>query len=45
MISAGLATMTEIDRTLGLEDIYDLLEIVMVDAANKRLAAEHGDNH
>jgi len=30
--------MTELSTTLGAEDLYDLLEIVSVDAHNRRVA-------
>lgn len=36
VLSAQLASMTELTTTLGTEDLYDLLEIVMVDAANRK---------
>lgn len=32
--------MAEIETVLGMEDIYDLLEIMAVDAHNKRLASQ-----
>lgn len=38
VISARLATMAEIETVLGMEDIYDLLEIITVDAYNKQIA-------
>lgn len=41
MISAGLATMHELDTVYGLKDLYDLHEIVMVDAYNRRKLEEH----
>jgi len=41
VVSAGLATLHEVDTVLGLEDIYDLLEILAVDTENKRRA--HAD--
>jgi hypothetical protein len=40
VISARMATMAEIETVLGMEDIYDLLEIMAVDAHNKRLASQ-----
>lgn len=36
VISAGLASLVDIDQHLGLEDLYDLLEIAQVDAINRR---------
>lgn len=38
MISAGLATLHELKNTYGLEDLYDLLEVVLVDAYNRAVA-------
>lgn len=40
MISARMATMHELNTELGMEDVYDLLEIIAVDAHNERIAAE-----
>ena len=40
MISAGVATLNELQTVYGTEDLYDLLEIVTVDSYNKALAAE-----
>jgi len=40
VISARLATMVELETVLGMEDVYDLLEILSVDAYNKQLASE-----
>jgi hypothetical protein len=40
VISAGLATMTELGSTLGTEDLEDLVEIAMTDAANARIMAK-----
>lgn len=34
-ISSGRATLHELDTVYGIEDIYDLLEIVEVDAYNR----------
>jgi len=34
--SKGLATLYEMQTVYGLEDVYDLLEIVVVDAYNQR---------
>jgi hypothetical protein len=43
VISSRLATMVELDTVLGAEDAYDLLEIVSVDAHNKRIASRSED--
>ena len=34
--SSGRASMTELTTTLGLEDLYDILEVLAVDARNAR---------
>jgi hypothetical protein len=34
VVSAKLATYAELDSVLGLEDLYDLLEIVLINAHN-----------
>lgn len=36
MISAKLASLHELETVYGLEDLYDLLEIAAVDAANRQ---------
>jgi hypothetical protein len=43
VISARLATKVELDTVLGMEDVYDLLEIVSVDAYNRQLANQVGE--
>ena len=35
MISAGKASFYELDNFLSLEDMYDILEVVSVDAWNR----------
>lgn len=37
VISSGKATLVELKTVLGLEDVYDLLEIISVDAHNRRI--------
>ncbi len=37
VISCGRATLHELQTVYSLEDVYDLLEIVMVDAHNARI--------
>lgn len=37
MISSGKATLVELDTVLGQEDLYDLLEVISVDAHNRRI--------
>jgi hypothetical protein len=36
IVSSRLATFTELDTVLGLEDLYDLMEILTVDAYNSK---------
>lgn len=31
-----MATVAELDTVLGLEDVYDILEVMSVDAHNRR---------
>lgn len=40
MISAGKATLHELDTVYSVEDVYDLLEIMTVDAHNRRVLAK-----
>jgi len=37
VISRGLATMYELDVSLSTEDLYDLIEIIAVDAYNQKV--------
>lgn len=37
VISAGKASLHECDTVYGLEDIYDILEIISVDAHNRNV--------
>ena len=39
MISAGFATLHECNTVYSLEDVYSMLEIIMVDAHNRKVAA------
>lgn len=36
-VSSGKATMAELASVLSLEDLYDILEVVGVDAHNRRV--------
>ena len=38
MLSRKLATLEQLQTTYGSEDLYDLLEIVIVDNRNEELA-------
>ncbi|HEX7687347.1 MAG TPA: transcription elongation factor GreA [Burkholderiaceae bacterium] len=37
VVSSRLASMSELSTTLGTHDLYDLLEILAVDAHNERV--------
>jgi hypothetical protein len=37
VVSRGLATLHELDTVLSTEDLYDLIEIMAVDAYNQRV--------
>lgn len=37
VVSAGTATLIELQTVYGTEDLYDLLEVVMVDAYNHKM--------
>ncbi|EDT7434784.1 transcription elongation factor GreA [Salmonella enterica subsp. enterica] len=40
VISSGKASKVELDSVLGVQDLWDLLEIIQVDAHNKRVMQE-----
>lgn len=42
MIASGKATLHELQTVYGLEDLYTMLEVVVVDAYNVKLAAPKG---
>ena len=37
VLSRGFATLHELDTIYGTEDLFDLLEIISVDAHNERI--------
>ncbi|MYO76016.1 transcription elongation factor GreA, partial [Salmonella enterica subsp. enterica serovar 4,12:i:-] len=37
VISSGKASKVELDSVLGVQDLWDLLEIIQVDAHNERV--------
>ena len=37
VVSSGMATLRDLDEAYGLEDVYDMLEIISVDAHNSRV--------
>jgi len=41
LISAGLATLHELDTVYGTEDLWMMLEVNAVDAHNKYLMSKH----
>lgn len=40
MLSTKLATLAELDSVLGVEDLYLLREIALVDQHNQRVASQ-----
>lgn len=40
MISSGKATLAELGTALGIEDVYDILEVIVVDMHNQHAAAK-----
>ncbi|MHC5174351.1 transcription elongation factor GreA [Serratia rhizosphaerae] len=40
VISSGKATKAELDSVYGVQDLWDLLEIIQVDAHNSRVMQE-----
>lgn len=40
IVSSRYATLHELDTVYGLEDAYDLLEVINTDAHNRRVANE-----
>ncbi|AXC68277.1 transcription elongation factor GreA [Salmonella enterica subsp. diarizonae] len=40
VISSGKASKAELDSVLGVQDLWDLLEIIQVDAHNERVMQE-----
>ena len=43
VLSARMATMRELDEALGTEDLYDLLEVIVVDSYNRLVAMQKSD--
>jgi hypothetical protein len=41
VVSSRLATLVDLDSVLGASDLYDLLEIITVDAYNRREASKN----
>ena len=38
IISRGVATLNELDTFYGIEDMYDMLEIIVIDSHNRYIA-------
>lgn len=46
LVSSRVATLRELQTVYGVEDAYNLLELVTVDGVNQyRLSKASGDNH
>lgn len=45
LISSNRATLAELQSCYGVEDAYDMLELVTVDARNQQIAREHYEAH
>lgn len=43
VVSKGLAKLHELDSVYGSEDLWDLIEVAVVDAHNERILAEKVD--
>jgi 4-diphosphocytidyl-2C-methyl-D-erythritol kinase len=43
LVSRGLASLHELDTVYGTADLYDMIEIIAVDAHNQRLANKQRD--
>lgn len=43
VVSSGKASYTDLGSVLGLEDMWDLLEIVTIDAHNQRILSTPKD--
>lgn len=40
VISSGKATFGELSTTLGIEAMHDIVEVILIDAHNRRIQAE-----
>lgn len=43
VISSGMAKLHELDTIYGAEDLYDMLEVIAVDAHNRRIDQQPQD--
>ena len=43
MVSSRMATLNELNTIYGVSDLYDLLEIVMIDAHNRTVSMGNRD--
>jgi 4-diphosphocytidyl-2C-methyl-D-erythritol kinase len=44
IVSTGKATLHELDTVYSTEDLYDLIEIVVVDAQNEKLLSQRDED-
>lgn len=42
-MSAKMATLHELDTVYGVEDVYDMLEVIAVDGHNREVLTPRGD--
>jgi hypothetical protein len=45
VVSSGKATLKELQTFYGLEDLYNLLEVITVDADNQKKLMERAEKH
>jgi uncharacterized small protein (DUF1192 family) len=43
IVSSRIATLHELETVYSLEDAYELIEVLSVDAINRRIAADKED--
>ncbi len=41
-VASGKATLRDLDEHYSIEDVYDILEVIVVEAHNARVAAKQG---
>jgi hypothetical protein len=44
VLSSKMATLVELQTVLGMEDVYDLIEVISIDNYNQRVLI-NGNNH
>jgi hypothetical protein len=45
VLSSGMAKLHELDTIYSVEDAYLMLDIIIVDAANRHKASDSGEPH